>query len=60
MKRRLEKIILEKTIPYTTVLITYKELDQSNTIFMDEGAIIEQGDPLQVFENPKELQKNSW
>ncbi|MCI9292573.1 MAG: septation ring formation regulator EzrA [Erysipelotrichaceae bacterium] len=38
MKRRLEKIILEKTIPYTTVLITYKELDQSNTIFMDEVA----------------------
>lgn len=32
MKRKLEKIILEKSVPYTTVLISYKELDQSNTI----------------------------
>lgn len=38
MKRRLEKIILEKSVPYTTILITYKELDQSNTIFVDEVA----------------------
>ena len=38
MKRKLEKIILEKSVPYTTVLISYKELDQSNTIFMDEVA----------------------
>ena len=34
MKRKLEKIILEKSVPYTTVLISYKELDQSNTIFV--------------------------
>lgn len=38
MKRKLEKIILEKSVPYTTILITYKELDQSNTIFVDEVA----------------------
>lgn len=38
MKRKLEKIILEKSVPYTTVLISYKELDQSNTIFVDEVA----------------------
>lgn len=38
MKRRLEKIVLEKSVPYTTILITYKELDQSNTIFVDEVA----------------------
>lgn len=38
MKRKLEKIILEKSIPYTTILISYKELDQSNTIFVDEVA----------------------
>lgn len=36
MKRKLEKIILEKSVPYTTILIAYKELDQSNTIFMDD------------------------
>lgn len=36
MKRKLEKIILEKSVPYTTILIAYKELDQSNTIFHDE------------------------
>ena len=29
---------MEKSVPYTTVLISYKELDQSNTIFMDEVA----------------------
>lgn len=38
MKRKLEKIILEKSVPYTTVLIAYKELDQSNTVFVDEVA----------------------
>ena len=25
-----------------------------HTIFMDEGLVVEQGDPRQVFENPKE------
>lgn len=38
MKRKLEKIILEQSVPYTTVLIAYKELDQSNTVFVDEVA----------------------
>lgn len=38
MKRKLEKIILEKSIPYTTIQIAYKELDQSNTVFLDEVA----------------------
>ena len=38
MKRKLEKIILEKSVPYTTILISYQELDQSNTVFVDEVA----------------------
>lgn len=38
MKRKVEKIILEKSVPYTTVLIAYKELEQSNTMFVDEVA----------------------
>ncbi|MCI8540906.1 MAG: septation ring formation regulator EzrA [Erysipelotrichaceae bacterium] len=38
MKRKLEKIILEKSVPYTTILIAYQELDQSNTVFVDEVA----------------------
>lgn len=38
MKRHLEKIILEKAVPYTTILIAYQELDQSSTAFMDEVA----------------------
>lgn len=36
MQRKLEKVILEKSVPYTTVLIAYKELDQSNATFVDE------------------------
>lgn len=43
----------------TTMIIVTHEMafarDVSNqVIFMDDGRILEQGDPLQVFENPKE------
>lgn len=38
MERKLERIILEKSVPYTTILIAYKELEQSNTSFVDEVA----------------------
>lgn len=38
MQRKLERIVLEKSVPYTTILIAYKELEQSNTSFMDEIA----------------------
>ncbi|MDE6475546.1 MAG: septation ring formation regulator EzrA [Erysipelotrichaceae bacterium] len=38
MERKLERIVLEKSVPYTTILIAYKELEQSNTSFMDEIA----------------------
>lgn len=36
MKRKLERIVLEKAVPYTTVLIAYKELEQSNASFAEE------------------------
>lgn len=36
MKRGLDKILQEKSIPYTTVLLTYKELEQSTASFSNE------------------------
>ena len=36
MKRKLEKIILEKSVPYTTILISNQELNQRNTVFVNE------------------------
>ena len=36
MKRGLDKILVEKTIPYSTVLISYKELEQSTSGFANE------------------------
>lgn len=38
MKRKLERIVLEKSVPYTTIMIAYKELEQSNTSFAEEVA----------------------
>lgn len=36
MKRGLDKILHEKSIPYTTILISYKELEQSAAVFASE------------------------
>lgn len=38
MHRRMEKILMEKSIPFTTVLISFKELEQSEHVFRDEVA----------------------
>lgn len=53
------KVIKELADQNTTMVIVTHEMafarDVSNqVIFMDGGSILEQGDPLQVFENPKE------
>lgn len=36
MKRSLERIILEKSVPFTTVLLTYRSLEQSCSTFLDD------------------------
>ena len=59
------KVIKELAEQKTTMIIVTHEMAfardvADHTIFMDEGAIIEQGDPLQVFENPKELRTKQF
>lgn len=36
MKRSLERIILEKSVPFTTVLLTYRSLEQSCSAFQED------------------------
>lgn len=36
MQRTLDKIVIEQRVPYTTILIAYKELEQSAASFHDE------------------------
>lgn len=53
------KVMKELAEQNTTMVIVTHEMafarDVANhVIFMDDGCILEQGDPLQVFENPKE------
>ena len=53
------KVIKELADKNTTMIIVTHEMafarDVANqVIFMDDGYILEQGDPLQVFEHPKE------
>lgn len=53
------KVIKELADQKTTMIIVTHEMafarDVANhVIFMDDGYIVEQGDPVQVFENPKE------
>lgn len=53
------KVIRELADKKTTMIIVTHEMAfardvADHTIFMDDGAIVEQGDPHQVFENPKE------
>ncbi len=53
------KVIKELADKKTTMIIVTHEMAfakdvADHTIFMDDGVIVEQGDPQQVFENPKE------
>lgn len=53
------KVIKELADKRTTMIIVTHEMAfardvADHTIFMDEGVIVEQGDPNQVFEDPKE------
>ena len=53
------KVIRELADKHTTMIIVTHEMsfarDVANqVIFMEKGFILEQGDPRQVFENPKE------
>lgn len=53
------KVMKELTDQNTTMVIVTHEMafarDVANhVIFMDDGAIVEQGNPMEVFENPKE------
>ena len=53
------KVIKELADQNTTMIIVTHEMScakdvASHVIFMDDGCICEQGDPIQVFENPKE------
>lgn len=53
------KVIKELAEQNTTMIIVTHEMAfardvADQVIFMDDGYILEQGDPLQVFENPKE------
>ena len=42
MQRRLDKILLDKQVPYTTILIAYKELAQSNAGFSKEVELMKE------------------
>ena len=42
MQRRLDKIVLDKQVPYTTILIAYKELAQSNAGFSKEVELMKE------------------
>lgn len=53
------KVIKELADKNTTMVIVTHEMSfakevANHVIFMDDGRILEQGDPIQVFENPKE------
>ena len=53
------KVIKELATQNTTMIIVTHEMAfardvSSQVIFMDDGYILEQGDPLQIFEHPKE------
>lgn len=53
------KVIKELADRNTTMVIVTHEMSfakdvANHVIFMDDGRILEQGDPIQVFENPKE------
>ena len=53
------RVIKELSDKKTTMIIVTHEMAfardvADHTIFMDEGLVVEQGDPRQVFENPKE------
>ncbi len=53
------KVIKELADKKTTMIIVTHEMAfakevSDHVIFMDDGHILEQGDPIQVFENPKE------
>ena len=53
------KVIRELADKNTTMIIVTHEMSfardvASEVIFMDDGYILEQGDPHQVFEHPKE------
>ena len=41
MQRKLDKVIVDKGIPYTTILVAYHELEQSITAFRKEVSDIE-------------------
>lgn len=38
MQRKLEKVVAEQRVPYTTILIAYKEVEQSAATFINEVA----------------------
>lgn len=53
------KVIKELADKKTTMIIVTHEMSfakevSNQVIFMDDGHIVEQGDPIEVFENPKE------
>ena len=53
------RVIRELAVQNTTMIIVTHEMAfardvADQVIFMDEGVIVEQGDPREVFENPKE------
>lgn len=59
------KVIKELADQKTTMIIVTHEMAfardvADHTIFMDDGVIVEQGDPLQVFESPKELRTKQF
>ena len=58
-KRQVLKVIKELAVQKTTMIIVTHEMAfardvADQVIFMDEGYILEQGDPGQVFETPRE------
>lgn len=59
------KVIKELAEQKTTMIIVTHEMAFARdvadyTIFMDEGAIIEQGKSLQVFDNPQQLRTKQF
>ena len=59
------KVIRELANQKTTMIIVTHEMafarDVANhVVFMDDGYIVEQGEPLQVFENPKETRTRQF
>lgn len=42
MQRKLQKVVNEQCVPYTTVLIAYKEVEQSTMVFINEVSEMKQ------------------